>query len=62
VREGGEVIETIDVGRGAYACMLDDTGTLFVATAESSDPIESAKLRTGRIEAVQVDARRAGCP
>jgi hypothetical protein len=42
--------------------MLDDTGTLYVATAESSDPVESAKLRTGRIEAIAVDAVRAGHP
>jgi sugar lactone lactonase YvrE len=62
VREGGEVVETVAVDRGAYACMLDDAGTLFIATAESSDPVESATLRTGRIEAVTVDARRAGHP
>jgi sugar lactone lactonase YvrE len=62
VREGGEVVETVPVERGAYACMLDDSGTLYIATAESSDPVESAKLRTGRLEAVTVDARRAGCP
>jgi sugar lactone lactonase YvrE len=62
VREGGEVVETVPVERGAFACMLDDAGTLYIATAESSDPAESARLRTGRIEAVTVDARRAGSP
>lgn len=62
VREGGEVVQTVRVDRGAYACMLDDDGNLYVATAESSDPVESARLRTGRIERVHVGARRAGCP
>jgi sugar lactone lactonase YvrE len=62
VREGGEVVETVPVDRGAYACMLSDDGDLYIATAESSDPVESARLRTGRIERVAVDARRAGCP
>jgi sugar lactone lactonase YvrE len=36
VREGGEVLSTIDVDRGCFACMLggDDGRTLFIAAAE----------------------------
>jgi sugar lactone lactonase YvrE len=64
VREGGEVTDRVDVGRGAFACMLggDDRRTLLVCTAESSDPVESARLRTGRIEALRVDVPGAGLP
>ena len=61
VREGGEVVETVPVERGAFACMLGD-GHLYICTAESSDPVESARLRTGRIERVAVAATRAGWP
>jgi sugar lactone lactonase YvrE len=36
VREGGEVLDTIDVDRGCFACMLggDDGSTLFIAAAQ----------------------------
>ena len=36
VREGGEVLQTVDVDRGAFACMLggSDGRTLFVGAAE----------------------------
>ncbi|MGZ4172370.1 MAG: SMP-30/gluconolactonase/LRE family protein [Solirubrobacteraceae bacterium] len=36
VREGGEVLGTVDVDRGCFACMLggDDGRTLFIAAAE----------------------------
>ena len=41
VREGGEVTDEVRVTRnGAYACMLGgaDRRTLFVCTADASDP------------------------
>lgn len=36
VREGGEVLATVDVDRGCFACMLgaDDGRTLFIAAAQ----------------------------
>jgi sugar lactone lactonase YvrE len=36
VREGGEVLNTVDVDRGCFACMLggEDQRTLFIAAAE----------------------------
>ena len=64
VREGGEVAERIAADQGVFACMLGgaDRRTLFVLTATGSDPTESAKTRTGRIEAVEVAVPGAGLP
>jgi sugar lactone lactonase YvrE len=65
VREGGEVLQTIDTGDGAFACMLGgpDGRTLFAGTAEwhGMDRIFGA-ARTGRILATQVDVPHAGRP
>ena len=64
VREGGEVLQRVAFDRGAFACMLggEDRSTLFVCTAEESAPEASARLRSGRIEAVSVDVPGAGLP
>lgn len=64
VREGGEVTDRIPLDRGAFACMLggDERRTLFVLTAHESDPVESARTRTGRIEAFPVEVAGAGLP
>lgn len=64
VREGGEVIARVATGRGAYACMLggDDRRTLLVCTSDSSDPVESAQQRSGRIESMRVEVPGAGLP
>jgi sugar lactone lactonase YvrE len=65
VAEGGEVLERVRTGeRQAFACMLGgaDRRTLFVCTAMTSEPEESARTREGRIEAVQVDVPGAGLP
>jgi sugar lactone lactonase YvrE len=63
VREGGEVAEKIEVEHQAYACMLGgaDRRTLFVCTAATHDPAQSA-ARSGRIEAVAVAVPGAGLP
>ena len=63
LREGGEVTHRIEVENEAYACMLGgpDRRTLFICTAATSDPNESAS-RTGRIETVEVDVPGAGLP
>jgi sugar lactone lactonase YvrE len=61
VREGGEVTDRVALDRGAFACMLGGT-TLYVCTAQSSDPVESAHLRSGRIEAMTVKVPGAGYP
>jgi sugar lactone lactonase YvrE len=65
VREGGEVLDEIKVTNDfAYACMLggDDRRTLYMCTAASSDPKETPGLRSGRIEAIQVEVPGAGLP
>ena len=40
----------------------DDRRTLYICTAASSDPKETISLRSGRIEAIQVDVPGAGLP
>ena len=58
VLEGGVITNWVSTGeRGAYACALGgaDGHTLYICTAESSNPARTVPLRTGRIEAVRVD-------
>jgi sugar lactone lactonase YvrE len=65
VREGGEVLDEIKVTNDfAFACMLggDDRRTLYMCTAASSDPKATRDLRSGRIEAIEVDVPGAGLP
>ena len=64
VKEGGEVLERIKAEQGVFACMLggDDRKTLFVLTADSSDPDATEAKRTGRIEVTRVDVPGAGLP
>jgi len=63
VREGGAVVEKVEVERQAFACMLGgaDRRTLYVCTAATPDPAESG-ARTGRIESVEVAAPGVGWP
>jgi len=64
VREGGEVTHRIKVSTGAIACMLGgpDRRTLFILTAETSDPDEARAKASGRVEIVEVDVTGAGLP
>jgi sugar lactone lactonase YvrE len=64
VAEGGDVLERVATGRGAFACMLgaEDGRTLYICTADSSDPAATVESRTGRIEAVTVQVPHAGLP
>jgi sugar lactone lactonase YvrE len=64
VREGGEVTDVIDTGRGCYACALggSDGNTLFLCTAEGYDLTAMAR-GSGAIDMVRVAvpaARSAG--
>jgi len=64
VREGGEVTDVGTVDRnGAYACMLGgpDRTTLFVCTADASNPAETGVMR-GAIETCDVEIPGAGLP
>jgi sugar lactone lactonase YvrE len=64
VREGGEIVERIDVGQPTYACALggDDGRTLFVLSADSHDEEAAAGRGTGVVRTVRVDVPHAGLP
>jgi sugar lactone lactonase YvrE len=64
VVEGGEVTDRVKVETQAYACMLGgvDQKTLFILTANSSDPEECKQTRSGRIEIIDVEIAGAGLP
>jgi len=67
VREGGEVLERIEVDRGCFACMLGgrDRRTLFIIAADwrGMDKIpEVARARTGRVLTVAAPAAGVGWP
>jgi hypothetical protein len=64
VLEGGQVTDVVTIERrGAYACMLGgaDRRTLFICTADASDPARTGSMR-GAIETVRVDVPGAGLP
>jgi sugar lactone lactonase YvrE len=63
VREGGEVVDVIDTGRGCFACALGgpDRRTLFLLVADGFNG-RAIHARTGAIEAVTVDVPGAGWP
>lgn len=64
VFEGGKVTDRIDVGRGAFACMLggEDRKTLFILTSEDSHPDKCRTNQTAAIETVRVEHAGAGYP
>ncbi|MGH2428097.1 MAG: SMP-30/gluconolactonase/LRE family protein [Candidatus Limnocylindria bacterium] len=67
VREGGEVLETVTVDRGAFACMLGgpDGETLFILAAEwrGFEQVDEAIAdRTGQVLIADAPAPHAGSP
>jgi sugar lactone lactonase YvrE len=65
VREGGEVLQTVDLDRGGFACMLGgpDGRTLFMLAAEwrgMENMDETA--RTGQVLVAEAPAPGAGWP
>jgi sugar lactone lactonase YvrE len=67
VREGGEVVDRIEIDRPCYACMLggEDGTTLFMVVAKWFGPDrmdELMRAKTGRILTARVDAPHAGWP
>jgi sugar lactone lactonase YvrE len=57
VREGGEVLQTVRLDRGGFACALSDGDqpTLYVTAADFSNPAAMMSgARTGRLFAVDV--------
>jgi len=67
VREGGEVLQTVNADLGCFACMLGGQGkrTLFVVAAEwrgMEKMAEVAQARTGRVLTVEAPAPGVGWP
>jgi sugar lactone lactonase YvrE len=65
VREGGEVLQTIELDRGCFACMLGgaDGSTLFMVGQEWSGPANmQGGQRTGQVLAAPAPAPGAGWP
>jgi len=53
VRSGGEVVQTVALDRGGFACALSPGGTLYAVTADYTDPAMFTS-RTGQLVAVEV--------
>jgi sugar lactone lactonase YvrE len=67
VREGGEVLQTVALDRGGFACMLGGANhqTLFIVANEwrGMDKIpEVVAARTGQVLTIEVSAPGAGWP
>jgi sugar lactone lactonase YvrE len=65
VREGGEVLQTVGVDRGCFACMLggEDRKTLFIMAAEWHGFAKMMEgMGTGQVLAVSAPAPAAGWP
>ena len=64
VAEGGEVLATVEVDRGCFACMLGGPlgTTLFILAATTSDPVRAVTERGGQVLALEVDVAGAGWP
>ncbi|SRR6266566_147493 len=66
VREGGAVLQTIDLDRGCFACMLGGAGkrTLFMVAAEFSGTagMAAGAPRTGQVLTAQAPAAGVGWP
>lgn len=65
VREGGEVLQTIELDRGCFACALGgpDRRTLFMMATEWNGPERMfAEPRTGQVLAVEAPAPGVGWP
>lgn len=64
VREGGEVLQTIELDRGCFACALGgpDERTLFMVGQQWNGPANMLQGRTGRVLTARAPAPAAGRP
>jgi sugar lactone lactonase YvrE len=64
VREGGAVLQTVQLDRGCFACMLGGEGgdTLFVVAADWRGPASMGEGRTGIVVSTPAPAPHAGRP
>lgn len=63
VREGGEMLQTVELDRGCFACMLGgaDRRTLFLMANEWPASMDG-RARTGQVLTVQAPAPGVGWP
>jgi sugar lactone lactonase YvrE len=63
VREGGQITDVVDTGRGCFACALGGPGrtTLFLLTGEGFSG-DAMRRRAGSIEVLEVAVPGAGLP
>lgn len=64
VREGGEIVERIELDTQCYAVMLGgpERRHLFICASDSHDPAEIARAPSATLRVVQVDVPGAGTP
>jgi sugar lactone lactonase YvrE len=64
VREGGDIVQTIELDRGGFACELggEDRSTLFIVAAEWRGMPEMVPPGTGRVLSTEVTVPGAGWP
>ncbi len=67
VKEGGEVLQRVELDRACFACMLGGPRgtTLYLMTAEWRGPERMSELfqsRTGQVQAIEVEVPHAGRP
>jgi sugar lactone lactonase YvrE len=66
VREGGDVLQTINLDRGCFACMLggSDRRTLFMVATEwhGTERNMAGGARTGQVLTIEAPARGVGWP
>ncbi|MEV1292646.1 SMP-30/gluconolactonase/LRE family protein [Pseudonocardia sp. NPDC049635] len=64
VREGGEIVDSIDTGTGVFACMLGgaDGRTLFASVAPDFHEQARRTAREAAVIAVRVDVGHGGTP
>lgn len=64
VREGGEVLQTVHLGRGCFACMLGgaDRRTLFMLAAAWGEEGMEDGAPTGQLLTIAAPAPGAGWP
>ncbi|MBK8992617.1 MAG: SMP-30/gluconolactonase/LRE family protein [Gammaproteobacteria bacterium] len=64
VREGGEILERIELDTHAYAVMLGGPQRrhLFISASDSHDPAQIAQAASATLRVVEVDVPGAGIP
>jgi sugar lactone lactonase YvrE len=64
VREGGEIVERVELDTESYAVMLGgaEHRSLFICGSDSHDPAEIAKAPSATLRVVEVEVPGAGVP